>query len=149
MNNFHAFDDFRVSAWLSEGLINAANDVVQVVKSTAARAGAMAVFAVSAAAATVSVGPSSTADKHVAFVHSIPADVSVQHSSRTILPAMDSDLVRLRAEINDSIRNRHLTQEGQFDASTIAKADQALERINANLPSFSSEWLEQISSGKA
>ncbi|MFJ1472329.1 hypothetical protein [Massilia orientalis] len=149
MNNFGVFDDFRVCAWISEGLINAANDVVKVVKSTAARAGAVAAFAVASTAATVSFAPEAKADNHLAFVHVVPTEQTALQGTRAVLPTMDGELTQLKTEIADSLRNRHNISEASFDASTIEKAQLALERINLNMPVFSQEWMDQITSGKA
>ena len=95
MNGFHDFDDFRVSAWMNEGLIIRLENATKKVQNTIKKA-AVAAFSASAliAASTLSVSATVSAAPLVS--------PSMQVHPAT---ALEAELARMSASIDQQLKD--------------------------------------------
>lgn len=146
MNDFNVFDDFRVCAWVSDGIVLAARHTKAVVK----RAGAKAIVAIAVLATPMSFAATNVTIQETQILLAVAHGDEV---SMNTVPKIDQgvslDVARLSADIDRRFDNRHNVTESDVAPETLALAKQALERINASGMVFSQEWADRIANTRA
>lgn len=146
MHDFRDFDDYRVTAWVSDGLmvriVEIADSVVSSVKKTSSYAiaatvlSAIATFSmpanVVAAAAPVAslTSPSASVSTNPSLSAAVPGDIDT----------VDSDVLRMSLEIDKQLELLLNFSAITLDGDTLSLANEAVVALNARDGEYVQNW---------
>lgn len=136
MNGFHDFDDFRVSAWMNEGLMIRLADTAKSITNNLKKAACTVVVAVSVAIAASATVPAAA---------SVPSveNAAVQFSFETLNP-LDFELAQM-SQLIESQMDSLLDFSGiGSDAATLSLANEALAAIASRNGAAPRDWATKI-----
>lgn len=140
MNELFGFDDYRVVAWMSNGLMTRVENLTRSVNTRIKSAGSVALMAVSLAATPViSVAHTSVLPGHVPSVR--PGPVEVHEAS------MQAVVDRLGKQIDHRIENFEHAFSVEVDADLLALAELAVSSNNDSAQLPKQVWVERLSIG--
>lgn len=124
MNGFHDFDNFRVSAWMSEGVMIRMAEAEKIVKKVVQKAAASVAAAVIVAStvsvpATAATSPVVSANEHVVSSVSPSSELKAEIS-------LEAELDALAAQMSMALTRLEGEQTVQIDADLLALAQLAL-----------------------
>jgi hypothetical protein len=124
MYGFSGFDDFRVGAWMTEGVINTLAEAEKFVgkvakKATSAIAGALVVASVISVSATAGTNPVIPAVDHVV------SSVSSTYEQKAVV-ALEAELDSLGAKMTEALGRLEKSEKISINPDFLALAELAL-----------------------
>lgn len=137
MNGFKDFDDFRISAWMNDGLIirleQAAKHVANKMKKVVVVAGAAAAVSLSFTA------PAPAAPTHVPSV----GQTSIQFSFEAADP-LGAELASMSQAIEAQLDDLFDFSDSTVDETTLALASEAIYAVASRGSNFPAGWASQV-----
>lgn len=137
MNGFENFDDYRISDWMSDGLMIRFDSVKRSINTSLRSAGMVVTIAASIALSQTLAIPAGT----VALTHSIPDN---KVSAARSVERRVSELFR---QIDEQLANLDQASDENVDPETLALAQQALAATANRGEAASNGWALRLVTG--